>query len=89
MSVSMIRKLLSTVLFSMMFMAIGFVILWLFDKMDLGLNIEKSEFMEKIIDLNWFHFFSRLELNGIFTLVVIIGILMIVFRLARLCSPKK
>ena len=54
-----------------------------------GFEYRKSEFMEKIIDLNWFHFFSRLELNGIFILVVIIDILMIVFRLARLWSPKK
>lgn len=89
MTVSGVKKLLSSIAFSVIFIVGGFGVIWIFDKMNLSLNLDNSGFLGKMIDLNWFHFFSRPVLNGVFTLIVIIGILMVVFRLAKLLSPKR
>lgn len=89
MGVSSMKKLLSGVVYAILFVAGGFVVLWIFDTLDMNLSLDESGFLLKLIDLNWFHGFSEPALNGFFTLIVMIGLLMIVFRLLKMVSPKR
>lgn len=63
------------------FVIVGFVILWIFDT--LNINTNDSGVLNGFSNISWIQIFSNSIFNGMFTLILLIAVAMFVVSIVR------